>query len=324
MKKENENKNNDNMFYLLTAPILLFKKMNLSKEILNKIEFIDFPGIDVNEPLIDDIFNKIVELTDTFVFVNECNLIKNKDNIKIMQRIVSRIESRRFNFDYNSCLFILNKADEDENKDNINMEKKKKEIEEILFGQGNNFSQNFDFFKRKNPEISVSIFSSLYYLEYILFQDNIQDFERYINEKLEVILEEKKDDLIEQLDDKIYCQLLTEFENYENREVLINDEYFLKLKSCLLNKKIDIEEIKNKSENLKNIINNYIIMVNNLEENQYYIESKISSLIIELEKKFRIAKKMTENQYKEKIKTFINTLQNIFRLLQQESLNKKL
>ena len=33
---------------------------------------------------------------------------------------------------------------------------------------------------------------------------------------------------------------------------------------------------------------------------------------------------MTENQYKEKIKTFINTLQNIFRLLQQESLNKKL
>ena len=238
MKKENENKNNDNMFYLLTAPIVLFKKMNLSKEILNKIEFIDFPGIDVNEPLIDDIFNKIVELTDTFVFVNECNLIKNKDNIKIMQRIVSRIESRRFNFDYNSCLFILNKADEDENKDNINMEKKKKEIEEILFGQGNNFNQDFDFFKRKNPEISVSIFSSLYYLEYILFQDNIQNFERYINEKLEVILEEKKDDLIEQLDDKIYCQLLTEFENYENREVLINDEYFLKLKSCLLNKKL--------------------------------------------------------------------------------------
>ena len=152
LQKENENKNDDNMFYLLKAPIFLFKKMNLSKEILNKIEFIDFPGIDAAEPKINEIFNNLADLSDTFIFVNECNLIKNQDNIKIMQRIFNRIENRRFHFDYNSCLFVLNKADEDKN---INKGKKKKEIEEIMFG-GNKNNSFFDFFKKKeNPQISI-------------------------------------------------------------------------------------------------------------------------------------------------------------------------
>ena len=63
-------------------------------------------------------------------------------------------------------------------------------------------------------------------------------------------------------------------------------------------------------------------MEQNLDKNQYYVESKVSSLIEELEKKFKIAIDMTEKQFEEKIKKFINTLQNIFRLLQQKSLNK--
>ena len=154
------------MFYLLKAPIFLFKKMRLSKEILNKIEFIDFPGIDAAEPKINEIFNNLADLSDTFIFVNECNFIKNKDNIKIMQRIFNRIENRRFNFYYNSCLFVLNKADEDKN---INKGKKKKEIEEIMFG-GNKNNSFFDFFKKKeNPQISISIFSCHYFLNYLSF-----------------------------------------------------------------------------------------------------------------------------------------------------------
>ena len=98
MEKENADINNENMFCLLTAPIFLFKKMKLSKEILNKIELIDYPGIDVNEEIISEIFNKLIQLSDTFTFANECKLIKNKDNIRIIQRIVNHIDSRKFNF----------------------------------------------------------------------------------------------------------------------------------------------------------------------------------------------------------------------------------
>jgi hypothetical protein len=65
-------------------------------------------------------------------------------------------------------------------------------------------------------------------------------------------------------------------------------------------------------------------MENNLEKNNFYIESKVHSFIADLENKFIIAKDMTEKQFDEKIKKFIKTLQNIFRLLQQKSINKNM
>ena len=322
LEKENEDKELEgNLCYLLTAPIFLFKKMKLSKEILNKIEFIDFPGIDAIDEKINEKFNNLADLSDTFIFVNECNLIKNGDNIKIMQRIINRIENRRFNFDYNSCLFVLNKAD-GENKD-INKEKKKKEIEEILFS-GNKFSSFLDFFKKKeNPEITVSIFSCYLFLEYLSFYDKFKDFEKYINANIEEIEQKENDnDLIGQLKENINDKLEMDFENYESKEEKINEEYFSKLKSCLINKGINEKEINEKTKDLKNIIKNYKIMENNLEKNQYYIDSKVGAFITDLEKKFIIAKNMTDKQFEEKIKKLINTLQTIFRLLQQKSINK--
>ena len=158
LKEKNEDKSNKNMFYLLTVPILLFKKLKISKEILNKIELIDFPGVDVDEKIILDIFNNVVELSDTFIFMNECNLIKNVENIETIKKIVNRIESRRFKFDYNSCLFILNKVDKAEK--NIDKNKKKKEFDNILFPK-DKLDSFLDFFKKKEkPEITVSIFCS--------------------------------------------------------------------------------------------------------------------------------------------------------------------
>ena len=59
LKEKNEDKNDESMFYLLTVPILLFKKLKISKEILNKIELIDFPGVDVDEKIVLDIFHNI-------------------------------------------------------------------------------------------------------------------------------------------------------------------------------------------------------------------------------------------------------------------------
>ena len=69
LKKQNEDKSDKEMFYLLSVPIFMFKKMKINQEILNKIELIDFPGIDVDEKIIMDIFHNIAELSDTFIFV---------------------------------------------------------------------------------------------------------------------------------------------------------------------------------------------------------------------------------------------------------------
>ena len=128
--------------------------------------------------------------------------------------------------------------------------------------------------------------------------------------------------MIQKLDEKLKDILDIDFEGCEAKNMLTNKEYFLKLKSCLINIGINEKIIDTRTEELQNIINCYITMENNLEKNNFYIESKVHSFIADLENKFIIAKDMTEKQFDEKIKIFINTLQNIFRLLQQKSINK--
>ena len=211
LEKENLSNDTENMLYLISAPIFLFKKINLDQEILNKIELIDFPGIDVDEEIISDIFKKIIQLSDTFIFVNECNLIKKTDNINIIQKIVGRIENRKFNFDYNSCLFILNKADKAENN-NINKIQKKIEFEDILFGGKSKFGYIIDFFRaKKNPEILVEIFSSLYFLKFLKFYEKVKDFKTLINNCIKEIQDEKKTtrdfDLISKLENLLKSKL---------------------------------------------------------------------------------------------------------------------
>ena len=325
LKKENEDKSGENMFYLLTAPILLFKKLKISKEILNKVELIDFPGVDVDEKIVLDIFHNIIQLSDTFIFMNECNLIKNGENIKTIKKIVNRIENRRFTFDYNSCLFVLNKADKAEK--NIDKNKKKKEFEDILF-QEDKFNSFIDFFKKKEkPEISVSIFCSHYFLKYLTFYNESKDFKNYINKTIDETIKENQGNsnfnLIEQLEDKFNGIIETDFDNLQIEEIPENSEYLPILRDCLNNKGINDKQIKNKSEILNNIIKYYLNMIKHLEKNQDYINSKANLFFDDLEKKFIIAKDMTEKQYIEKIKQFIKELQTIFILLQQSSINKR-
>lgn len=119
-------------------------------------------------------------------------------------------------------------------------------------------------------------------------------------------------------------KLSINFEKFQNKNFIINDEYLSKLKNCLLEKGINEKEIMDKSKILTNIINYYTTMINNLKKNRFYIKSQIESLRENLEKKIIISKEMTENQFDEKIKNFIHILQNIFKLLQQKSMKEKL
>ena len=84
------------MFYLLSVPIMLFKKLNFEKDILNKIELIDYPGINVGENRNEmEVFNPLMALSDSFIFVNNCDLINNQGIIITIKKIVCAIEQRQ-------------------------------------------------------------------------------------------------------------------------------------------------------------------------------------------------------------------------------------
>ena len=64
------------------------------------------------------------------------------------------------------------------------------------------------------------------------------------------------------------------------KEVEENNGYLSILKTSLNNKGIHDKEIKNKAVSLKNIIKYYINIFNNLEKNQYYIDSRANLFLL--------------------------------------------
>ena len=338
---DNENKKEkkitkENMFYLLSCPILLFKEMNFDKDILdilNKIEFIDYPGIDVRKKVLNnkdveenniemEVFNPLILLSDTFIFVNNYNLINNQDNIKNIQKIVDSIENRKFNFDYKSCLFILNKCDEG---GNINVDESKKQIENILFGK-KKFNYKDFFKKEENQEISVSLFSNIYFERYLLFSEKLKNFKKYIEDLIEdikIINDEEDYDLIDEIKDSLKTTFEQDYDLENDQEFFDIDkkEYLSQLSTLLEKNGISSGNINEHKEDLLEIIRLYILMKKEIKQTKDYVYMKI--LIQKLNEKFKIAHKMTEKQYEEKIKEFVNRINIIFQLLQQKSLKKK-
>ena len=114
------------------------------KILMEKIELIDYPGLDIKDEFYQEIvFSPLMQFSDWFIFVNNCDLIEERGNTDILKTIVNEIismnENRLKKFSYKSCLFILNKSDK--SSSNLNIEKSNKLFEKIFF---NNNKQNND------------------------------------------------------------------------------------------------------------------------------------------------------------------------------------
>ena len=137
---------------------LRFNSKNFEKELKDRLELIDFPGLNVSNNFYkDEIFTPLMRFTDGFIFVNECDLIKENDNLKILRNIINQIKIRKnsYSFSFNSCLFLLHKSD---TSLDINVNKSK-EIFENIFSVGMNEIEEFN----------VNKFSSKLYNLYIEF-----------------------------------------------------------------------------------------------------------------------------------------------------------
>ena len=124
----------ENPFIVLKIPFNIFSELNLKdnklkQDLMEKLELIDFPGLDIKDEFNENIFPSLMRFTDGFIFVNNCDLIEDKDNLNIINNIMYELKSYKPNFSYNSCLFLLNKSDKALDLD-INESKKK--FENIL------------------------------------------------------------------------------------------------------------------------------------------------------------------------------------------------
>ena len=167
-------------FFLLNIPIEAYDIINLPDDVKETIELIDFPGLDsANNIFKSRVLEHLIQFSDQFIFVNKGNSILESEKANILKIIIDKVQNRKFEFTFKSCLFVLNRCDEVE----INVENCKKEYEKILeINKREKTWNEIIATKIKRFNVNVTKFSNSLYFKYNKFAERINDYEKYLNE----------------------------------------------------------------------------------------------------------------------------------------------
>ena len=174
------------LFFILQTPIEFFDMMNLSKEEKNKIELLDFPGLDTKFENAQETAKKLLLIIDGFIYLNS-RITFQADDQKILQEIIFKSINKRETFSLETCLFIINKIDIIKSFDE-ELSLIKEEILTIFDKCYNGYSLR-DTFKKKQEIHTDSLilqgFSAHLFEEYLKFSYEIEHFEEFILKNME-------------------------------------------------------------------------------------------------------------------------------------------
>ena len=170
-------------FFLLNIPIEAYDIMNLPDNMKENIELIDFPGLDsINNSFRMHVLEPLLEFSNGFIFVNKGDSINEEGKAQILIDIIRKIQGRKYDFTFKSCLFVLNRCDETEIDIKecekkygkmFEIEKKEKSWNELMI-----ISKKI----KDSNNVNVTKFSNKYYSDFKLFKNRIDDFDKYIEE----------------------------------------------------------------------------------------------------------------------------------------------
>ena len=310
-EKNNIGENNDQDFYqraffLLTVPIEAYDLINLSDEIKNKIELIDFPGLDsTNNIFNSNVLGPLLKFSDGFIFVNKGNSIKEKEKVQILFDIIGKIQKRKFEFSFKSCLFVICRCDET----NVNIEDCKNEYESLF--EINKREQIWNDIISKSEilknadNINVTKFSNKLYHEYKIFKNRVDNFDSFIE------FFEKK------IDKKVYqgknylLKLIKQIKPYINS--ISNEKYKCYINSQNIDKfKQYFQEYMISNGNIpliENIIKMYLFIKDFIYYTKIYIESNAQDFFNRIKNQFILSNFF----YEESLKTLaIKYLLNLY------------
>ena len=158
--------------------------MNIPDDFKEKIELLDFPGLDsINNLFSSEVLKHLIQFSDGFIFVNKGNSIMELEKVHNLIKIINLINENKNNeFSFKSCLFILNRCDEVE----IDIEQSKKEYERIF--EINSREKTFNELiaisnKLKDLDnINITKFSNTLYSEFKSFMKRINNIQNYLEE----------------------------------------------------------------------------------------------------------------------------------------------
>ena len=275
-------------FYLIKAPIEFLDQMELSEEKKKRIELIDFPGLDTEFDEAQKRAKDLLKIIDGFIYVN-FNITFDSGNQEILTLMYKTIRQRN-NFSFNTCLFILNKIDILEQNQEVDLNETTNKILEI-FDKENEDLPSWKVLEQKerigDKSLSLSKFSSKRYKEYKEFEENLLNFEKFIeissqnDKKKNSDYEKSMNPLKTFQDEKILTIIINNLEkNYFDKINLKKlsfgqtyfDDYMKRLKNII--------KIKNPDEKkMEKIVKLYLYILNNRTKLKKYKISYIDKLL---------------------------------------------
>ena len=265
IKEHLENKNNDKIninkndaFFLLTGKLKIFEYININKNIIEEIEFVDLPGVDKEE---NDFNQKkyntnVLRFSNCCVYVNVSNSVKDETGaLKIKEQYESDKDkifiTLRPKF-IKTCLFLMNKSDELEQENGKIKPSEKERINNQIYDIIKD--NNSDEILKKN-DLNICYFSSYFFMEYLKVK------EKYVD-----LLENNPQELFTDLNNDYISNTPSEsFLEFIEKKIVAIETRFCLTSECnsLENEKIKPKEFKLK---IKNILKNYGIGIKDRKE----------------------------------------------------------
>lgn len=262
--------------------------MEKIEEIIEKIELLDFPGLDTKFEEAKNKAEHLLKIVDGFIYVNY-SINFESANTDILGLIYSSIKDRN-NFSFNNCLFILNKIDLDENKE-IDLGEATQKILKIFDDQNDEVDSITVLDRKKRIQdkaLSLSPFSCYRYREFKKIESDINNFEDFIKNMCI-----GKKNIVKNLKKTLEGGYINDINLSEIKipKTQLN-EYISRLKNLL-------NEVKEKSEkDLIKIVELYFYRKNNLRELKVYKLCYIEPLL----KNFKMVIKNTSTFFEIKLR----------------------
>ena len=296
--------NFEDSFFVLKIKIDFLDEFCVENEIKERIEFIDFPGLHTENNFYEqNIFNPLMKFIDGFIFINKNDLIQENSNVVALRDIINRIESRKVDLNTDSFLFVLNNF----TKDNLNVEKAQKDLDEIIFGkiyEKKGFWEK-NMLNQQKYETKVVQFNAKLYENHLKFIVKIRDFKNFMESCINDMNDLEEENFLKYFNENY----LSKFENLEISQTPNNDTIEL---SNTLNELLENKKIKIDKKTSNNICITYEAMKNNLFKHSLYKNSNAEQFFLNILVQIEKIKSNLDSTFKMIYNSYIKELLYLF------------
>ena len=300
-------KNGKNYFYLIKTPIKFFKESKkLNKDFINKIYLVDLPGCDTADnpfnELIKDIekspYEKLLNISSSFVFINKGRAITQESNQKIIKKLYKDIkDNSSLGCEYlKNCLFCVNMFE--------NLTEEEKEISKIKRDYSLMLFENNEDQENNSKYLNVSLFNAQSYSEYLRISNELNNKELLMCQFKENYKNKSKKKEFSKFCLSFYKTKLEglSFPTKIDKKLTFDnsiDNWFIENimnVSKEENSNIDQNLIKDNSLKLSHL---YQCTLKRIKENKYYVDSNCEEFFTNLENQIIGAREYSIKNFKE-------------------------